>query len=91
MKHLSQKDIDRLIKLTLAVMEFNDRGYDAKMTFKYHQDRVELIIFRGQDNGGLLYDANFTTVGRHNFETDLKKMEEAVKDMSNKSLSKKEN
>ena len=91
MKHLSDNDVDRLIKLTLDVMEFNDKGYDARMTLKYHQDRVELIIYRGKDNGGLRYDANFTTVGRHNFETDLKKIEEVVKSMTNKSLGKKEN
>lgn len=91
MKHLSDNDVDRLIKLTLAVMEFNDKGYDARMTLKYHQDRVELIIYRGKDNGGLRYDANFTTVGRNNFETDLKKIEEVVKSMTNKSLGKKEN
>ncbi len=91
MKHLSQKDVDRLFKLTLAVMEFNDKGYDAKMTLKFHQDRIALVIFRGKDNCGLLYDANFTTVGRHNFETDLCKIEKAVEEMSNKFFHKKEN
>ena len=90
MKHLSDNDVDRLIKLTLAVMEFNDKEYDAKMTLKYHQDRVELIIYRGKDNGGLWYDANFTTVGHRNFETDLTRIEEAVKSMSNKFFHKKE-
>ena len=90
MKHLSDSDVDRLIKLTKAVMEFNDKEYDARMTLKYHQDRVELVIYRGRDNGGLRYDANFTTVGRHNFETDLTRIEEVVKSMSNKFFHKKE-
>ena len=91
MKYLSQKDIDRLTKLFIAVTDFNERELDAKMTLKFHQDRVELIIYRGPANGGLLYDARFTNVCRENFETDLCKIEDAVDDMRRKFLGKKEN
>lgn len=91
LKYITDDQFDRLIKLTKDVMIFNERHLDAKMTFKYHQDRVELIIYRGPANGGLLYDARFTTVGRDNFETDLCKIESVVDDMHRKFLGKKEN
>lgn len=91
LKYITDEQFDRLIKLFIAVTEFNERELDAKMTLKFHQDRVELIIYRGPANGGLLYDARFTNVGRENFEADLCKIESAVDDMRRKFLGKKEN
>lgn len=89
MNHITEKQLSKILEIATNVIKFNERHLDARMTFKIHQDRVELIIYRGSANGGLLYDANFTTVGRENFESDLCKIKDVVNDMYDKFLGKK--